>query len=124
MQGSLCVGEKMTNKGEGGILRRELKADTDYFLLFCHLKTLTAGSDQSITLPSVPVVQQLCQVVLSSDATNNAVLHWADCVSPFVHLCSHSLVLGGTILTQWSTWIHWCKIWLYLKIPDVFFFFN
>lgn len=55
---------------------------------------LTAGSDQSITLSSVPVVQQLCPVFLSSDATNNAILHWADCVSPFVYR-SHSPALGG-----------------------------
>lgn len=28
----VCVKEKMANKREGGILRTELKADSDYFL--------------------------------------------------------------------------------------------
>jgi len=83
----VCVpakGEGGYDKGKGKEAGGEKRRQTLTSLCFVILKTVTAGSDQSVTWPCVTVSQQHCQVSVASDATNNAILYGADCVSPLV----------------------------------------
>lgn len=45
------------------------------------METVKADLDQSVTQPHGTVTEQCCQVSVASHTTNNAILHWADCVS-------------------------------------------
>lgn len=78
---------------EVGVGKQRRQTLTSLFVLLSE-KAHSCFRPGSVIQHCVSASQQHCQELVASNATNNAILYWADCVSPLVFLWARNVRLS------------------------------